>query len=140
MRRPIQWVAITVVTVFVVVSGSAWAPASSSPPPRSSAPSIIHAVLGYPWANASYVDANYDWGYTTCPTNDPNCFALSEIGPGNVRYGEADPWRYYLRNCTSFVAWKLTSLGGPASKVEDLGNGRVVRQCARKGPESRPDL
>lgn len=95
--------------------------------------------IGLPWANASYVDANYDWGYTTCPTNDPNCFALSGIGPGNVRYGEADPWRYYLRNCTSFVAWKLTSLGGPASKVEDLGNGRVVRQCARKGPESRPD-
>jgi hypothetical protein len=125
VRRPIQWVAITVVTVFVVVSGSAWAPASSSPPPRSSAPSIIHAVLGYPWANASYVDANYDWGYTTCPTNDPNCFALSGIGPGNVRYGEGPvavlpPKLHFLRGMEADMPGR-PRVGGRGSRQRQSG-------------------
>jgi surface antigen len=40
-----------------------------------------------------------------------------------VWYGEADPWKYYLRNCTSYVAEKLSSLGVPDSYIAGLGNG-----------------
>ena len=80
-------------------------------------------TLGYPWSDATYVDANYDWGYQVCPTSDSGCMSPFAGYKSGIKYGESDPWSYYLRNCTSFVAWKLTSLGVPASKVRGLGNG-----------------
>lgn len=76
-------------------------------------------TLGYPWSDATYVDANYDWGYSTCPASDSGCMLFSGYRAG-VKYGEADPWKYYLRNCTSYVAWKESTLGVNAS---GLGNG-----------------
>ena len=66
-------------------------------------PAITHADDGgYPWVNATYVDSNYDWGYNPCPSNDGGCMAMPVNG-----YGTADPWVYNLRNCTSYVAWKI---------------------------------
>ena len=88
----------------------------------TAAPQAQASTGGYPWYNATYVDANYDWGYSTCPSNDTNCMLFYGYNNG-IKYGEADPWGYYLRNCTSFVAWKLTSQGVSACAVEGLGNG-----------------
>ena len=52
---------------------------------------------------------NYDWGPKhTKSYNDP-----SEISP----YG------YAYRNCTDFVAWKLATLGVPATIYKNHGNG-----------------
>lgn len=72
---------------------------------------VVHADdgTGYPWSGATYVDANYDWGYSLCPADDTGCMAFYGF-IGTVKYGEADPWRYYLRNCTSYVAWKVNSV------------------------------
>jgi surface antigen len=40
-----------------------------------------------------------------------------------VKYGEADPWGYYLMNCTSYTAWYLvTQEGKSAGTVQGLGN------------------
>jgi surface antigen len=86
------------------------------------ADTITYSNLNYPWANAAYVDANYDWGYSTCPSSDPGCMAFYGYNNG-VKYGESDPWNYYFRNCTSYVAWKLTTLGVSNLKVQHLGNG-----------------
>lgn len=35
----------------------------------------------------------------------------------------ADPWGYYIRECVSFVANRLSNLGVPAAKFSFLGNG-----------------
>ena len=32
------------------------------------------------------------------------------IWGGAVKYGVADPWGYVLRNCTSYVAWKINAM------------------------------
>jgi CHAP domain len=68
---------------------------------------------GYPWSDATYVDANYDWGYSKCPTDDTNCMSLygyKVVNGVNTKFGEADPWGYNLRNCTSYVAWKINQV------------------------------
>jgi surface antigen len=53
---------------------------------------------GYPYASGP-----------TCATN--NC--------------TADPWRFYQRECTSFVAWKLNTTNGFAFKNDFDGNGTL---------------
>lgn len=88
-------------------------------PAEAYATTITYDDLSYPWASATYVDANYDWGFSTCPDNDSGCMTFSGYLKG-VKYGEADPWKYYLRNCTSYVAWRESNLGANPS---GLGNG-----------------
>lgn len=75
---------------------------------------------GYPWSGATYVDANYDWGYSTCPSNDTGCMSLYGYLSG-VKMGEADPWVYYLRNCTSYAAWKINNEFG-VNNISGWGN------------------
>jgi len=80
-------------------------------------------VLGYPWSDATTLNqSTYDWGYSPCPSNDTGC-KLFKYTKNGVEYGESDPWGYYLRNCTSYVAWKLSSLGVSSSYLTGLGNG-----------------
>src|SRR4051794_10650394 len=75
---------------------------------------VSYSDLGYPWVDATTLNAStFDWGYTTCPASDPNCKKL--LYPPNHAYGEADPWVYYLRNCTSWAAFRLHQLGVPDS-------------------------
>jgi surface antigen len=83
-------------------------------PARAEAIPSTPASLGYPWAHAPAVSApDRDWGYRTCPRSDPGCMRI--VGTRNgLRYGESDPWGYYLRNCTSYVAWQLAQDGVPA--------------------------
>jgi surface antigen len=83
-------------------------------PARAQAASSIPASLGYPWAHAPTVSAaRYDWGYRRCPPSDAGCMRIVGMRDG-FRYGESDPWGYYLRNCTSYVAWQLAREGVPA--------------------------
>jgi hypothetical protein len=69
---------------------------------------------GYPWADAADVrpgPPNYDWGYTECQP------AMTAAGTCNnhlvphpitkVLYHESDPWGFDVRNCTSYVAWRV---------------------------------
>jgi surface antigen len=76
---------------------------------------------GYPWAGATPLDESTDdYGYSTCPANDSGCKKFT-YDKGGVVYGESDPWGYYLRNCTSYVAWKITQ-EFPSVKIGDWGN------------------
>jgi surface antigen len=47
---------------------------------------------------------NYDWGVTTCPTGDT--YRTSQNMFGN--YYLYDNWGYGFRNCTSYVAQKIS--------------------------------
>ena len=77
----------------------------------ASATGISYQSLGYPWEDATPLvntPKDFEAGYTTCPNDDQNCFERKYNG-----YGESDPWGYYLRNCTSYVAWLLSQDGVP---------------------------
>ena len=104
--------------LFIVLTCSAFLLASARPAKAAL------TDLGYPWAAALTVPGGtYDWGYTTCPTSAPKCMNMKVYGTDGKTYGESDPYGYVFRNCTSFVAWKLVSLGVDPSHVEGLGNG-----------------
>jgi surface antigen len=77
-------------------------------------PKVTHAIDtgGYPWADATTVPGKSFWGYTTCPSSDTNCMAAKVKGTDGKTYGVADPYSFYLRYCTSFVAWKLNTVNG----------------------------
>jgi surface antigen len=111
-------------------------------PARAQANSTTPARLGYPWADAPVVSAtDYDWGYRTCPRSDPGCMRIIGTRDG-VRYGESDPWGYYLRNCTSYVAWQLAQDGVPARYFNfasyELGNADEWLADARSPKWSLP--
>lgn len=86
---------------------------------------------GYPYANAAehdvsqyvwWVDENGDGQKDVTSSATDNDESVSSLG-------------YYYRNCTDYVAWKLTSLGVPASKVMGLGNGGewAIKASGREG-------
>ncbi len=67
---------------------------------------------GYPWSGATFSGVLYEWGYTpSCPSSDTGCNSMTYT-TGGVTYGVADPWLYNLRNCTSYVAWKINQVFG----------------------------
>lgn len=74
----------------------------------------------YPWIDAhalySAPDHTSSYGYTSpCPSKDTECMngGSTLIATVNgVTYGEADLWHYGLRNCTSYVAWKVNQVFG----------------------------
>ncbi|MEX2646807.1 MAG: CHAP domain-containing protein [Gaiellaceae bacterium] len=89
---------------------------------------------GYPWSDAAKVPLDkwaYDWGYAKCPTSAPNCKRKSVKGKDGITYGLYDPWGYYFKNCTSWVAWKLSQNGysmpaaGNAKQWDDYFTGKV---------------
>lgn len=102
--------------------------------PTTASPALA-GTGGYPYYNApcefgvnggsscenpdqtDYPGDAYDWY-----ENGGNAFSgsLCWYGTNSECF---DPWGYQYRNCTSFVAWKLTSQGVAASKVKGLGNG-----------------
>jgi surface antigen len=111
-------------------------------PARAQATSTTPASLGYPWAHAPAVSvADYDWGYRTCPRSDPACMRIIGTRDG-IRYGESDPWGYYLRNCTSYIAWQLAQDGVPARYFNfasyELGNANQWLADARSPRWSLP--
>ena len=83
---------------------------------------------GYPWASApcgtsascSGTSGTYGWYEDE---NGDGHLTGNSCG-GTSPSGECfDPYGYEYRNCTSYVAWRLTSLGIPASLVSGRGNG-----------------
>jgi surface antigen len=118
-----QSLGLLVATALLVASAIA---ILNGEPARAQDTSATPASLGYPWAHAPAVSfADYDWGYRSCPHSDPGCMRILGMRDG-VRYGESDPWGYYLRNCTSYVAWQLAQDGVPARYFNfasyELGN------------------
>ena len=103
-----------------------------APPARGAA--FAPDSLGYPWAGATTLNAAADeYGYAVCPGSDPGCKGATLV-VGGVAYGELDPLRYFLRNCTSWAAYRLMRLGVPASAVSGLGNGgQWGRSAAGRG-------
>lgn len=89
----------------------------------------VHAIDDYPWSNAAAVPNTGDWGYTSCPNTDPNCKAVTEVGTDGQSYGVIDPFGYYLRNCTSWVAWRLDQHG--ISMGGSWGNAYQWRSAAQ---------
>jgi surface antigen len=49
----------------------------------------------------------YNWGYRDSPAGE---------------FRPSDPWGYEYRNCTSYVAWRLSRAGVPADLFTGLGN------------------
>jgi surface antigen len=88
---------------------------------------------GYPWATAELVRAaTYDWGYTTC---QPAMQAAKTCGAHIVtkmgrRYYESDPWHYDVRNCTSYVAWRINQEFGV--DIPGWGNANQWATAAAK--------
>lgn len=64
--------------------------------------------------------SDWGWGYSNCPSNDTGCMRLTGSYQGTT-YGESDPWGYALRNCTSYVAQKISQEFG-GRNVAGWGN------------------
>jgi surface antigen len=60
-------------------------------------------------------------GGTTRPTPPPPRVCAKNIWYYNGSYG--DPWGFALRNCTSFVAWRLRETNGVADFSNDMDGG-----------------
>lgn len=109
--------------------------------PATYANTIKYDNLNYPWNDATLIDpSNYDWGYpaNSCPVNDPHCTKYIQGAHTllhGIQYGVSDPWGYEFRNCTSYVAWKLVSLG--VKDPSGLGDGG---QWYAKSPPSEQSL
>lgn len=71
--------------------------------------SVGSGTGGYPWSNAICVATGQLNG---------DCWDYEWYANGN-RNDRQDPWGYYYRNCTSYVAWRSASLG---LDVSGLGN------------------
>lgn len=64
----------------------------------------------YPWADAEIINQyTYDWGYPSCRPEIESagrCNTHVQYKWG-VKYFQSDPWGYDIRNCTSYVAWRV---------------------------------
>ncbi len=93
---------ITVLTIATIV------------PQIASIKSALADDGGYPWANATALKVSeYDWGYSPCPTNASGCMGIPyPYNPftDGKNYGMEDPYTMEFRNCTSYVAWKISTL------------------------------
>jgi len=63
---------------------------------------------GYPWASARCVYTDNDDGPCRHPTDSLGDYEWYADNNTNDR---KDPWGYYYRNCTSYVAWRSAQLG-----------------------------
>lgn len=65
---------------------------------------------GYPWNDAVLLRAStYDWGYPVCQPamRAANMCSGHTSYKSGVKYYQSDPWHYDVRNCTSYVAWRV---------------------------------
>ena len=70
--------------------------------------------------NASGSCSNYDWYWDENGDGHRTGNACLAQQPSSECF---DQWGYEYRNCTSYVAWKLSTLGVPAGKFSGLHNG-----------------
>jgi surface antigen len=94
------------------------------------------ATGGYPWHDAP---CRYAAGGTSCinPSNADDKYNWYADEDRNDSFsGESennDPWGYWYRNCVSYVAWKLDSLGVADSKFSNLGSAKYWVNVAKRG-------
>ena len=73
----------------------------------------------------------YPWDSATCAVTgrtNGDCWDYEWIYNG----GRLDPWGYYYRNCTSYVAWRIASTG--RDMYRQMGNGgQWVNSARAKG-------
>jgi surface antigen len=79
------------------------------------------------WGGYPYASATCEFGAQGGPAcADPGRPGdLYNWGYRDARGGEfrpSDPWGYEYRNCTSYVAWRLSRAGVPAALFTGLGN------------------
>lgn len=88
---------------------------------------------GYPWSHATLIRAaTYDWGFRSCQPAMKlarTCSAHTSTKLG-VTYYQSDPWRYDVRNCTSYVAWRINQVFGIS--ISGWGNANNWDNSARK--------
>jgi len=87
---------------------------------------------GYPYASTACVWSPYATSGTGnwCKKLDADGHITSEYDWGtihdNTSYSsELSPYGYYYRNCTDYVAWKLSSLGVQSAQYRGLGNAKA---------------
>ncbi len=92
----------------IIQPATAYADALGYPwPSDMQAPCQFGAAGGQSCVNPNKIDDKYNWGVY--------------VGGVFHKYREAGGYEY--RNCTDYTAWRLESVGVPASKVNGLGNG-----------------
>jgi len=108
-------------------------------------PPVAHAADAntYSWGNANPLsESTDDYGYATCPSDDIGCknYPNLRYTLNGVTYGEADPWGYGLRNCTSYVAEKISQEfnGRNVSGWGDAANWAAAAQKAGYTLDSGP--
>ncbi|HLW03053.1 MAG TPA: CHAP domain-containing protein [Ktedonobacterales bacterium] len=87
----------------------------------------------YTWPAAPPIANDY-FGYypsSSCPSSDSNCYAFTYTYNGTT-YGVSDPWHYALRNCTSYVAWKITQMFPNVSFPTNLGDANTWVKYAQQ--------
>ncbi|HEY6835113.1 MAG TPA: CHAP domain-containing protein [Gaiellaceae bacterium] len=119
---------------LILVLAAAVAAAAASAAASEGVATPIFGTLGYPWPGATHIPVppasdRYTWGFRSCRRDIGRNCALSTLRWHGTRYYLSDPWGYYLRNCTSYVAWKLRSLGIAARLV--VGNGNAAMWPSR---------
>lgn len=147
-------------TAGLAVLGAAVLGAMTAAPAAAASPS--YSSLGYPWATAPSLynqPAQYDAGYPLAQCQDEHgvmdpaypdlsiactngaVYEPAKSAPAAAVNGYAllDPWNYFLRNCTSFVAWQLYEHGVAVKYFFDLGNGGDwYTNAQRRAPADRP--
>ena len=75
---------------------------------------------GYPYANAVCEFGAAGGAHCTNPKNAKDLYDWGYWSGSTFRF--YDQWGYEYRNCTSYVAWRLSSAGVKASLFSHLGN------------------
>jgi len=128
IRAKLRWLVLMAVAFSLLLSGAVALSISVAVPafadtggyPYYNAPCEFGSAGGSSCENPDQTDYpgdEYDWYENN---GNPFSGSLCWYGTNSECF---DPWGYEYRNCTSFVAWKLTDLGVSASKVKGLGNG-----------------
>jgi surface antigen len=90
----------------------------------SAAPaSAAVATGGYPYWNMACVV--YPYGRTGTAANWCPGYNWGTIRNNTTNASELSPYGYDYRNCTDYVAWKLSTLGVKPARYKGLGNGNT---------------
>jgi len=93
------------------------------------------SAAGYPYASATCEFGSAGGPHCTNPRNSGDLYDWGYAGTAGQPFQPSDPWGYEYRNCTSYVAWRLTQAGVPVSLFRDLGNASqwIVRVAGKRG-------
>lgn len=114
VRSKVKSVGILLVSLAVVISQTLYINQASAD------------SNGYLWDPGAQPTGAADmFGYLTCPSNDTGCMHQTSNG-----YGISDPWLYWFRQCTSYVAWKINQVFN-INVPTNLGDANTWWQMAK---------